>query len=176
MRAALVALFVVTLPGCAERVEPDPTLAKESDGYNMINPVRVDDSETVEPPTPGAWRSASVEGARGLLFAAPGADPIFAIYCDARRGLVLERRDYSPTGTIDMMNVTIDSMSMNLAVDPVDDPVRALRAVVPYRGDLAARLQKNPAPISISVGEGAPLRLPPSPLVPTLAIFCARTR
>jgi hypothetical protein len=174
-RHARLLLLCLALPACAERTAPDPTPLEDGGVYNMIDPVRIDDAAGAGLTTLGSWQTGTVAEAQAVLFAKPRAEPIFAIYCDGGRGLVLERRGLTPTGTIARMDVAIAGTRRALAVNPLTDsgpPV--LRAIVPYNDELQVRLQDRAAPMSIDVGEGQPLRLPPSPLVPALAAECAR--
>lgn len=174
-RYACPLLLFLAFPGCAERTSPEATPIEDGGTDNMIDPVRIDDAAGAGLTTLGSWQTGSVGDARAVLFSKPRAEPIFAIFCDGRQGLVLERRGLTPSGTIARMEIAIAGTRRALAVNPLIDGTPVLRAIVPYNDELQVQLQDRPAPISIDVGEGQPLRLPPSPLVPALAAECART-
>lgn len=175
-RLSFAALLPLALLACAERTDPDPTPLEDRGAYNLIDPVNVEDAAgPVGLTTLGNWQTGTVDDARAVLFARPQAEPVFAIFCDGRRGLVLERRGLTPGGALERMDVAIAGVRRTLAVNPViGDGPPVLRAVVPYNDELQVRLQDRAAPMSVDVGEDEALRLPASPLIPALATECAR--
>ena len=96
---------------------------------------------------------------RGVAFTTPRGDPLLRIYCDGRRGMVVER---------------VGDQSRRLAVNPEGTGGTVLRAALPINGKLAAALKAGPAPIRVSVGEDSLLSVPPSPLVAMLAADCSK--
>ena len=161
------------LLACAEGSEPDPTPAQDGgDPYSRIDPVPAPLPGAQDAASAGAWRETSVEGRRGLVFAPPGDEPIFAMFCRTPEGLVLERRGLVPSGEIDMMRLSAGSTRQALAVTPMAQGDPALRAVMPFNDPLFTQLRESPVDITVTVGEDRPITLPASPLVPELVAQC----
>ena len=170
-RIALAALFA--LAACAETKAPDPNPAEDGGAYNMIDPTVEPVAGEPLPPEGGEWSQGSVEGRDALLYGAPGGDPIFAMFCDERQGIVLERRGLTPTGPYRMMEVAIGNDRATLAVnEPVDSERPVLRATIPFNSELNTRLRTPGEPISVTVGRSQPLMLPSTPQVAELAVSC----
>jgi len=181
MVRALAFISIAALAACADREEPDRDPPPPS-GYNMIDDVQVNDpgglvgaqQSPATATTPGVWRPDTVGAMRGVSFVPPEGEPLLRMFCDGRRGMVVERTALVPSGEIDMMTFRVRDRGRQLAVNPTGPDGTVLRAMLPLRGDLIAALQAGPAPIQVSVGEGAPLSLPPSPLVAMLATDCSK--
>lgn len=168
-------LIPLAVAACARSAEPDPTPTNDSGAYNKIDPVPTPTAAAPgTPPNAGEWRQASISGRPGLLFGPPGdARAAAAIYCDERRGLVIERRGLLPTGEIGMMSLVAGNERQDLAVSPVQEesgPV--LRAALPFNAELISSLQSGPVPITMNVGESSTLNLPATPLLPQLVNRC----
>jgi hypothetical protein len=175
MRFAVSLILSLALVACARTSEPDPNPAEDNGAYNKIDPVPSPAAgAAAEPPAAGEWREAQVRGRPALLFAGAGSDQAMAaIYCDERRGLVIERRGLVPAGEIDMMSLAAGDQRQRLAVAPVrEDGGPVLRAALPFNAELIAVLQQGPTPLTIDVGEGARLSLPATPLLPQLVTRC----
>lgn len=174
MLRSLAYFAVAALAACAEGEEPDREPPPPG-GYNMVDPVRVDDrGGAAAAVTPGIWRPDSVGAMRGVAFTTLEGDPLLRMYCDGRLGMVVDRTGLMQSGPTEMMTFWVGDQSRRLAVNPTGPDGTVLRAVLPHNGQLAAALQAGPAPIRVSVGEEAPLTLPASPLVAMLAADCRK--
>lgn len=175
IRNAVAALAAsLALIGCAERTEPDRTPFEDRPPYGT-DPVRVGTGPAAADFTAGLWRPDTVDGARAVVFQEPQSDPIFAIYCDGRRGMVMERRGLTSAGPASLMRIVVDGVDRRLAVNPVRDETLVLRAVLPYNDAVNTALKRGPAALSVDVGDGETLRLPPAEIVQMLAVDCGRT-
>lgn len=169
--AALLAAGLA-LAGCAERSAPDTTPFEDRP---VANTARVPlNSSTASEFTEGLWRPDTVEGERAVVFQEPQSEPIFALYCDGRRGIVLERRGLTSSGPTTLMRIVVDGVDRRLAVNPVRGEKLALRAVLPDTDTVTAALKRAPAGISVDVGQGSALRLPPAEIVQMLAVDCGQ--
>lgn len=174
LKVTVAMLAALAISGCAERTSPD------ADPYNDTAPYGTDpvDVGPVAPTasfTPGLWRPDTVDGARAVVFQEPQSDPVVALYCDGRRGMVVERRGLTAPGPTNLMRIVVDGVDRRLAVNPIRDEGLVLRAVVPYSDAVNTALKRAPTSIILDVGEGKALRLPPAQLVQMLAVDCGRT-
>ena len=172
---AALPLLLATM-ACGEGREPDPTPAPGPGGYDRIADVR-------EPPaldpgsegfTPGEWQKTAVEGAKGLHFAARGAEPVFRMYCHGRGGIVLDRLGAEAIGDVEFMEVQAGRQVTRLAVNELEKRRRILRSIVPFNDDLLVRLAKPDGMLSIKASDTAPLALPLTPLTTELIRACER--
>lgn len=171
----------VALGACAERTEPDQNPVPMN-GYNMVDPVRVSDpggpiersTSASGEVTLGTWRPDTEGTMQGVAFAAPQGEALLRLFCDDRRGMVVERTGLTPSGDMNMMTFRARDVGRRLAVNPTGSDGTVLRAVLPLNDELTAVLQEGPVPIQVAVGEGEPLSLPPSPLVAMLAAECSK--
>lgn len=173
MRKSAILFLPLLLLACAEGTEPDALTAEGDEPYNMIDPVPAPLPGPGDGDRAGAWRKTAEDGRAGLLFAPADGEPIFGMFCDTPGGLVLERHGLMPSGEIGMMSLSAGASRQMLAINPVSDGDPVLRAIVPFNDPLLARLREAPVDVTVAIGEGEPLTLPASPLVPELVAACA---
>ena len=123
----------------------------------------------------GDWRESLQDEYAALEFGPAGAPPIFSLRCDERRGVLLQRHGTAPTGDLPMMLVTIGNDTRRLAVTSAGGTIPMLRASLPPQDSLLGRLANVAEPITIRIGDSAPLVLPASPSIATFVASCAST-
>jgi hypothetical protein len=170
LRRFLPVLIVLTA-GCARSEDASVVVADANQGGPTVEQVRPDrDSDE---PALGQWREALQGEQRVIEFGPAGAPPLFSLGCDARRGLLVQRHGIEPSGDLPVMLVTIGSETRRLAVTGGDGPIPMLRATLGGADPLPASLGRAAGPITIRIGDSAPLILPPSPLVGTYVSRCS---
>lgn len=174
LKAMAAILAALAVAACAERTSPDATPYDDSAPYGSA-PVEPGPAAAAASFTPGLWRPDTVDGARAVVFQEPQSDPVVALYCDGRRGMVVERRGLTASGPTNLMRIVVEGVDRRLAVNPIRDEGLVLRAVVPFNDAVNTALKRAPTSIILDVGEGDALRLPPAQLVQMLAVDCGRT-
>lgn len=171
MRRLLLSAALIGLAACADSESPDAMPAEDA-AYNMIDPVKAGVEDEAAPAI-GEWVRSLQDERPVLQFGPANTEPLFSIRCDDREGVLLLRHGTVATGATEMMTVAIGAASRQLAVAAVEGPLPLLRAAVPANDPLLARLRENAGPVGISVGDGPPLLLPPSPLIGPFVEGCA---
>lgn len=166
--AALAGLAV--LAGCADTQEPDPAPAEDGGPYDRIDPTVNPVASEPLPPAGGEWVGREVDGRQGLVFQPLAGEPVFAMFCDERDGIVLERRGLLPSGPYRMMDVAVGNDRVSLAANEVDGP--AVRATLPFNSEFHTRLADPGESISVTVGRSQPLMLPSTAEVAELVRTC----
>ncbi|MDT9600139.1 hypothetical protein [Sphingosinicella rhizophila] len=134
----------------------------------VVDPVAADPSR----PEAGEWVEGDVAGRKAIVFDPVAGGPVFAMFCDTRDGLVLERRRLLPSGPHRMMEIAFGDARESLATNEVSNNGPVLRAQLPFNSELFTRLRDFEGAISITVGRSQPLVLPADPLIPELVRKC----
>ena len=168
---------LLLLAACGGTSEPDPTPAEDGGAYERIDPVEGVFVNNGSRPADGAgtWSETRIDGRNGLLFSDASGTAQFAMACDDRGGMVLQRRGVPATGGLSMMTVTFGGEVQRYAVNELATPEPVLQAIAPYNDRLIARMKEVQAPLGIEIGDLPPLALPPSEAVSALARTCATT-
>lgn len=170
-------LAALTLGACGDSKPANPPLEEREQPYNQVDPV-IDPITKVVPPgeqdlTPGAWTEARIENRPALFFGSTASAPLFAIGCDGRSGLVLQRRGARMAGGVQMMEITIPGETRRLAVNTLETDPPILQASLPPNHDLVSQLRGLSGPLVISLGDAPALRLPPDRKIGELVQKCA---
>jgi hypothetical protein len=160
--AILTALLA--LAACAQTEEASLVPPQEDDGYNMVGPVKTPIGQEGELAL-GEWASSMQEDQRALAFGPPQTAPLFSLRCDGGEGLLLQRHGVIMGPGMNMMSVELSGSTSRLAVNPVEGPLPLVRAAVPAEGELIGALANADDRITVRIGNGEPLVMPPSPLI-----------
>lgn len=172
MTRTLTLAALILLAACAKTEEASLVPPQEDDGYNMVDPVTaplVAEGELAL----GEWASSMQEDQPALTFGPPATEPLFSLRCDGRQGLLLQRHGVIVGPGMNMMLVELAGNVRRLAVNPVDGPVPLLRAAVPASSELIGALAGASDRITVRIGTGEPLVMPPSPLLDEFIGRCA---
>lgn len=170
---ALIGAFAF-LGACAESSEPDADPTPE-ESYNMIEPVTADVPASPEAEA-GEWVSSTLEGEPALLFGPPESEAQFSMRCRDGGGLVLQRAGIVPEGAVQMMMVSVDGANAQFAVNETGDEMPLLTAIIPDNEPFLDMLRDAAGPLTIRVGGGSPLVLPPNPEIGELVETCLATQ
>jgi hypothetical protein len=168
----IVLTALAALAACADSEPPDAVTVEDDGAYNLIDPVSADVASDAEPAI-GEWARSMQQEKAALVFGPTGAEPLFSLRCDDREGILINRHGLVETGTAGMMTLRMGGASRQLAVNPVEGPLPMLRAAVPANDPLLAALSDYDGPVEVVVGDGAPLVLPPSPMIGEFIESCA---
>jgi hypothetical protein len=171
-RAVLLASFLV-LAACAKSEEASLVPPQEDDGYNMVDPVKspvVQEGELAL----GEWARSMQEEQPALTFGPPSTEPLFSLRCDDGDGLFFQRHGVIAQPGLNMMLVQAGGEVRRLAVNPVEGPLPLLRGAVPAQAELAAELASAQDRISVRIGDGESLVMPPSPLIGEFVRSCSQ--
>lgn len=172
VRFALAAPLVLALAACADTSEPDPAPAKDGGSYNMIDPVVNPVAGEPLPPQSGEWSRGSVEGREAAIFMPAAGEPILALFCDEREGIVVERRGLLPAGPYEMMDVSLGSVRETLAANETENDGPVLRATIPFQSEFYNRLRETEGTMSVEAGQAERITVPTSPLIADLVRTC----
>ncbi len=163
-------LIALLLVGCA-RSEDAATVANVDGADRAVEGTKAP-AEDDEEVAIGEWRESLQDEFAALEFGPAGATPLFSLRCDDRGGVLLQRHGTAATGDLPVMLVTIGNETRRLPVITAGGTIPMLRAVLPPRDPLLATF-RAPSPITVRIGDAAPLVLPPSPTIGTFVSVCA---
>lgn len=172
VRFALAAPLALALAACADTSEPDPVPAEDGGPYNMLDPVVNPVAGEPLPPQGGQWSRGSVEGREAVIFTPLAGEPILALFCDERDGIVIERRGLFPTGPYEMMDVSLGNVRESFAVNEVDNDGPVLRATIPFQSEFYNRLRELEGTMSIETGQAETIVVEAGPLIGELVRTC----
>ena len=165
-------LALILLVGCARSEDAsNTTIDSNALAVERVRSLDQSDQEVAL----GDWRDSLQDEIAALEFGPAGAPPIFSLRCDERRGLLLQRHGTPLFGDLPMMLVTIGNETRRLAVASTGGTIPMLRAALPPQDPMLERLSNLATPITIRMGDSAPLVLPPSPAIGTFVARCAST-
>jgi hypothetical protein len=170
-RLLLPACLLIVVAACARTEEASLTPPEEG-GYNTVEPVRAPEAEDQELAL-GEWRESLQNEAAAVEFGPSGTEPLLSILCRPQGGVMLQRHGTVQIGSMEMMTVTLGGETRQLAVTAGTGTVPMLIAAVPTNEPLIEGLATNQEPITIRLGDGVPLIMPPSPLVGEFIRNCA---
>jgi hypothetical protein len=171
MHRRLLPVLIVLTAGCARSEDASVVVADANQSGPTVEQVRPD--RDADEPALGEWREALQGEQRVIEFGPSGAPPLFSLGCDARRGLLVQRHGIEPSGDLPVMLVTIGSETRRLAVTGGDGPIPMLRATLGGADPLPASLGRAAGPITVRIGDSAPLILPPSQLIGAYVARCS---
>jgi hypothetical protein len=174
-RPFLAAAAILALAACAKTEEASLVPPQEDGGYNMVDPVKAPLADEGELAL-GEWASSMQEEQPALTFGPPQTEPLFSMRCDGREGLLLQRHGVIVGPGMNMMLVELGGETGRLAVNPVEGPLPLLRAAVPPNNSLIGNLATAQDRITVRIGNGEPLVMPPSPLLGEFIRSCATRR
>lgn len=123
-------------------------------------------------PLAGQWVRGNVGGREAVLFDPVAGDPEFAMFCNSRDGLILERRGLLPSGPHRMMEVAFGNVRESLATNEVESNSPVLRAQIPFSSEIFTSLRDFDGTIAASVGRGQPVVMPADPLIASIVRTC----
>lgn len=170
MRRAAFPISLLLLGACA-RSEDASTLPLDDNAAVAVEQVTPDADD--QQLAIGDWRESLQDDAQSLEFGPAGASPLFSMRCDSRNGVILQRHGIPPEGDLPMMLVTIGNDTRRLAVTGGTGSIPMLRAALTARDPLLSTLTQEGSPITIRVGDTAPLVLPPSPTIGEFVSLCS---
>jgi hypothetical protein len=170
-RVALV-VALMALAACAKSEEASLVPPQEDDGYNVAERVRTPLSDEREL-TVGQWSAVTQDDQPALIFGPPQGTPLFSLRCDDGEGLLLQRHGLVTSGGAEMMTLEAGGDRQQLALNPVTGTQPLLRAAIPANGDLLPVLREASGPLTVRVGDGAPLVMPATPLIGPFVAGCS---
>lgn len=171
MRHILVPCTLLLLAACA-RTEEASLQPTDIDDTNVAQEVLAQ-MPAEEELALGEWREGLQDEQDALEFGPSGTEPLFSMTCGEGRGIVLQRHGAVPVGGLERMSVATGGQSSELAVTASAGTVPMLRASLASNEPLINELADTQANIVIQIGDGAPLVLPPSPLIGQFTDGCA---
>ena len=120
----------------------------------------------------GEWRESLQDEFAALEFGPAGAQPVFSLRCDGRRGAFLQRHGTPLTGDLPTMLVTIGSETRRFAVTSAGGTIPMLRATLTSGDPFRQVLTAAAAPITIRIGDTPPLVLPASEQIGAFLTRC----
>jgi hypothetical protein len=171
MTRASPILILLLLAACARSEDATMLPAEGNQATRTVESVRPerDDDELAL----GEWRETLQDEQQALEFGPTGAPPLFSLRCDARRGILLQRHGLEPSGDLPVMLISVGSETRRLAVTGSSGANPMLRAAVPASDALTAAIGRAVTPITVRLGDSAPLNLPPSPMIGAHIAQCA---
>lgn len=171
MLRMLVPVSILLLAGCA-RTEDASTVPAEEGGYNRVEEVRSSDAEDQELAL-GEWRPSLQNELRALEFGPNGTEPLFSMLCGDNGAVILQRHGTVPVGGLEMMTVSVGGQARQVQATAAAGTVPMLRAEIATSEPLLGELTGAQGPITMRLGDGAPLILPPSPLIGQFVRSCS---
>jgi hypothetical protein len=174
---ALVPLLLTgsLLAGCARSEEASLVQPDSKEGYNQVGRVGSPEEDDREPAI-GQWRASLQENVQALSFGPIGTEPLFSLLCTGNRSVLLQRHGGAPAGPLPAMQVGKGEFNERLALTAGGGAVPMLRTEVPLDSPVAQAVAAGGEPLMIRLDDGAPLVLPPSPLIGDYLRGCASAR
>jgi|GEM_PF-2216297 len=152
------------LAGCARSEEASLVQPDSQEGYNQVGRVGSPEEDDREPAI-GQWRASLQENVQALSFGPIGTEPLFSLLCTGNRSVLLQRHGGAPAGPLPTMQVGKGEFNQRLTLSAGGGAVPMLRAEVPLQSPVAEAVASGGEPLMIRLDDGAPLVLPPSPLI-----------
>lgn len=164
MKRILPVLAILLVAGCARSEDASLVPPDGKEGYNRVGKVGTPEEDDREPAI-GQWRSSLQENVQALEFGPMGTEPLFSLLCSGDRTVLLQRHGGAPTGPIPMLQIAKGDFSERLQATVGGSTIPMLRVQVPLDSPVAEAAAAGGEPLMIRLGDGAPLVLPPSPLI-----------
>lgn len=171
----VTALALALLAGCARSEEASLVPPDSKEGYNQVGKVGSPEEDDREPAI-GQWRASLQENVQALEFGPVGTGPLFSLLCNGSRGVMLQRHGAAPVGPLPSMQIGKGQLNERLPVSAAGGAIPMLRAEVPLPSPLAEALAAGGEPLMVRLDDGAPLVLPPSPLIGDYLRSCATSQ
>jgi len=168
--APLFALLLVA--GCARSEEASLVPPDSNQGYNQVGSVGTPEADDREPAI-GQWRASLQEDVQALEFGPMGTEPLFSLLCSGNRRVLLQRHGGAPAGPLPAMLVEKGQLNQRLPVTAAGGTIPLLRAELPLDSPFAQAIAGGTDPLMVRLDDGAPLILPPSPLIGDYLRSCA---
>jgi hypothetical protein len=163
------------LAGCARSEEASLVPPDSKEGYNQVGKVGTPEADDREPAI-GQWRASLQENVQALEFGPMGTEPLFSLLCTGNRSVLLQRHGGAPAGPIQMMELSKGEISERLQPTAGGGTIPMLRVEAPLGSPLAELVASGGEPLMIRLGDGAPLVLPPSPMIGDYLRSCTNAR
>lgn len=175
MKSIAPALALLLVAACARSedaslVPPDSNL-----GYNQVGKVGAPEQDDQEPAI-GQWRASLQDNVQALEFGPMGAGPLVSLLCTGNQSVLLQRHGGAPAGPLPAMQVSIGEISERLPVTAGGGTIPMMRAELPLDGPIAAAIGAGTEPLAVRVEDGAPMIIPPNPMVADYLRRCASAR
>lgn len=155
---------LLALAACARSEEASLIPPDSNSGYNQVGSVGIPEEDDREPAI-GQWRASLQENVQALEFGPMGTEPLFSLLCSGNRAVHLQRHGGVPAGPLPDMEVERGQVNERLPVTVTGGAVPMLRAEVQLASPLAQAIAAQGEMLVITLGDTAPLILPPNPLI-----------
>jgi hypothetical protein len=169
------AAALLLLAACARSEEASLVQPDSNQGYNRVGAVGTPEQDDGEASI-GEWRASLQEDRPALEFGPMGTEPLFSLLCTPALGVLLQRHGGAPTGPLPQMRVTIGGVDAELPVTVGGATIPMLRAELPAGSQAMQALASSGQPLTVRLGDAAPLVIPASPLVSDYVRSCARAQ
>ena len=171
------ALFLFLLAACARTEDADSAQLDTNELQPSLAEAPAAGGEDDNEPEVGEWRQGLVQDRNALEFGPAGAQPLLTVVCAEAGGIVVQRHGVAPSGAaVPAIIVTVADQPRQLVATATPGSPPMLRATVPADDPLIAMIGSAQGPISVRSGDGAPLILPPSPLIAEFSTTCPAGR
>lgn len=175
MNRILLPLTVLLIAGCARSEEASLIPPDSNQGYNQVGKVGTPEQDDKEPAI-GQWRASLQENVQALEFGPMGTGPLFSLLCTGNRSVLLQRHGGAPAGPLPAMQISIGDVNERLPVTAGGGTIPMMRAEVALSSPIATALGASGQPLSIRSEDGAPLIIPPSPMIQDYLRRCETAR
>ena len=169
------AIAMALLAGCARSEDASLVPPDGKEGYNQVSSVGTPEEDDREPAI-GQWRASLQENVQALEFGPMGTEPLFSLLCTGSRSVLLQRHGGAPAGPIQVMQLSKGDFSERLQPTAGGGTIPMLRVEVPLGSPVAEMVASGGEPLMIRLGDGAPMVLPPSPMIGDYLRSCATAR
>lgn len=111
-----------------------------------------------------------------LEFGPMGTEPLFSMACTGNRSVLLQRHGGAPSGPLPAMQIAKGEVAERFNVSLGGGAVPMLRAELSLQSPLAEALAAEGEPMLVTLGDSAPLVLPPNGLIGDYLSSCASAR
>lgn len=173
MNRFVPAAALLLLAACARSEEASLVQPDSNQGYNRVGSVGTPEQDDGEASI-GEWRASLQEDRPALEFGPMGTEPLFSLLCTPTMGVLLQRHGGAPAGELPPMRLTIGGVDAELPVTVGGATIPMLRAELPQGSQAVQALAGSGQPLTVRLGDAAPLVIPPSPLISDYVRSCAR--
>lgn len=169
------AFALLLVAGCARSEEASLVPPDSNYGYNQVGKVGTPEQDDDEVAI-GQWRASLQENVQALEFGPMGTEPLFSLLCTGNQSVLLQRHGGAPAGPLPVMQITIGDLNERLPVTAGGATIPMLRAEVALNSRIAGALGSAVEPLVVRLEDGAPLIMPPNPLIVDYVRSCATVR
>lgn len=179
----LVGIAAVALIGCAQRENPAEVARAQAAIAAADAKATQAQQDVAAAPAPRAgnetalaaasWSSDAAGDATTALYGLPDADPLFSAHCDGtRREIVFTRAADVAVGTVDM-KVGAATQIKVFEAQAVAKPMPSVTARLPASDPLVRAIVASDDAVTVQIGDGEPLLMPPSAPLRQVIANCA---